>query len=94
MFTGSVVKCIIAYDEPFWRHDGYSGEAVADNGLVQVVFDDCSGDGAQAALLAFILGDAARKASVMTPEARRQAVIAELVRFFGKRGSTVRLCRL
>jgi monoamine oxidase len=87
MFTGSVVKCIVAYDEPFWRHDGYSGEAVADNGLVQVVFDDCSGDGAKAALLALILGDAARKASVMTPEARRQAVIAELVRFFGKRAA-------
>jgi len=87
MFTGSVVKCIVAYDEPFWRHDGCSGEALLDDCLAQVVFDDCSGDGAKAALLAFILGDAARKASFMTPDVRRQAVIEDLVRLFGERAA-------
>ncbi len=83
MFTGSVVKCIVAYDRAFWRRDRYSGEALADDGLVQLVFDDCSADGTRAALLAFILGDAARQASSMKPEARRQAVIDDLVRLFG-----------
>ena len=57
MFTGSVVKIeLVAYDTPFWRHHGYSGEAVTDEGLAKIVFDDCSGDGDQAALLAFIPG--------------------------------------
>jgi monoamine oxidase len=87
MFTGSVIKCIVAYDEPFWRHDGYSGEAVADEGLAQVVFDDCSADGHNAALLVFILGDAARKASCLDLPARRQAVIDGLVRLFGERAA-------
>src|SRR5262245_40559601 len=79
MVTGSVVKCVVAYDEPFWRHNGYSGEAIADDGLAQVVFDDCSEGGHKAALLAFILGDAARRASCLTPDARRQAVIDGLM---------------
>ena len=87
MFTGSVVKCIVAYKTPFWRDDGYSGEAVADDGLVRIVFDDCTGDGDKAALLAFIPGDAARKASCLTPEARRQAIIDDLVRLFGERAA-------
>src|SRR5262249_39573809 len=80
-------KCMAADDEPFWRHDGYSGEAIADEGLAQVVFDDCSADGHNAALLVFILGDAARKASCLDPRARRQAVIDGLVRLFGERAS-------
>jgi monoamine oxidase len=87
MFTGSVVKCIVAYEQPFWRHDGYSGEALADDGLAQVVFDDCSAGGDRAALLVFILGEAARKAGCLTPEARRQAVIDGLVRLFGERSA-------
>ena len=87
MVTGSVVKCVVAYGEPFWRHNGYSGEALADDGLAQVVFDDCSEGGHKAALLAFILGDAARQASWLTPDARRQAVIDGLVRLFGERAA-------
>jgi monoamine oxidase len=84
MVSGSVVKCVIVYDEPFWRRDGYSGEAIADDGLARVVFDDCSPDGRQAALLVFILGDAARQASKLSLEARRQAVLDALVQLFGK----------
>jgi monoamine oxidase len=87
MVTGSVVKCIVAYNEPFWRREGYSGEAIADNGLVRLVLDDCSPDGRQAALLVFILGDAARKASGMSPETRKQAVIDGLVPLFGERAA-------
>jgi monoamine oxidase len=87
MITGSVVKCIVAYEEPFWRHEGFSGEAVTDDGLVQVVFDDCTEGGARAALLAFILGDAARKARCLPREARRKAVTEALVRLFGERAA-------
>jgi monoamine oxidase len=87
MFTGSVVKCVVAYDEPFWRHQGLLGEAIADEGLAQVVFDDSFADGTNAALLAFILGDEARKASRLTLDARRQGVIEGLVRLFGERAA-------
>src|SRR5262249_5517669 len=87
MPMGSVVKCIVAYEEPFWRREGYSGEAIAEDGFAQVVFDDCSPDGSKAALLVFILGDAARAASRLTPEARRQAVVEGLVRLFGERAA-------
>jgi monoamine oxidase len=87
MPMGSVVKCIVAYDEPFWRRDGYSGEGIADTGLARIVFDDCSPDGKKAALLVFILGDAAREASRLAPEARRQAVVDGLVHLFGERAA-------
>jgi monoamine oxidase len=29
--AGSVIKCNVAYEEPFWRADGLSGQAIADH---------------------------------------------------------------
>lgn len=83
MPMGSVIKCIAAYDRPFWRERGLSGEAVSDRGPVRLAFDDSAHDGSQHALVAFVLGDAARALSDRSDDARRAAVIDGLARFFG-----------
>jgi monoamine oxidase len=83
MPMGSTIKCVIAYERPFWRTSGLSGEALSDAGPLRAVFDDTSHDGGHAALVGFIVGDAAKKWHGESAEARRDAVVAQLVRLFG-----------
>jgi monoamine oxidase len=83
MPAGSVIKCIAAYRRPFWREAGFSGEAFSPRGLVRATFDDCSPDGSHAALVAFVVGDAARQLATLPDEVRRQQVLDELARLHG-----------
>lgn len=88
MPMGSVIKCVIGYDRAFWRDAGFSGEAVTDGSPIRAVFDDTSHDGGEPALVAFIVGDAAKAWSGREPQARRAAVIAHLARLFGAAAKT------
>lgn len=80
---GATVKVHLLYDRPFWRERGFSGEAVFDRGPISVLFDNTSHDGAQAALLAFIVGDPARTWSLRPAVARRETVLRLVARLFG-----------
>jgi monoamine oxidase len=80
---GSAIKCVVAYERPFWRRAGLSGELASDTGLVRVAFDNSPPDGSQGAIVAFILGEAARQASSLAPDERRRGVLLDLARFFG-----------
>ncbi len=82
---GSVIKCQVIYDEPFWRKDGLSGQATGDGSGSRVVFDNSPPDGAPGVLLAFLEGDEARRLGREPLEVRRQAVLDSLVRYFGPR---------
>jgi monoamine oxidase len=88
MRMGATVKVLALYDTPFWRARGLSGEAVFDEGPLSVVFDNTSYDGAQAALLGFVVGDDARAFAARDPAERRAAVLASLSRAFGARAAT------
>ncbi|MFU8803997.1 MAG: flavin monoamine oxidase family protein [Bradymonadaceae bacterium] len=83
MPMGSIIKCIAAYERPFWREKGFSGELLSDTGAVQLGFDDTSDDGSHAALVGFISGDAARHWSERLDDERRGAVLESFARFFG-----------
>jgi monoamine oxidase len=83
MPMGSTIKCVIAYPRAFWREQGMSGEALSDAGPLRAVFDDTSRDGAHAALVGFIVGDAAREWHTRGRDARRAAVVEQLARLFG-----------
>jgi monoamine oxidase len=82
---GSTVKCFALYDRAFWREQGLSGEAVCDGAPISVVFDATSHDGAQPALVAFLVGQAAREWSSRPDGERRRAVLSTLTRLFGSR---------
>ena len=60
MPMGSVIKCMVVYDEPFWRADGLSGMATSDTGPVKLSFDNTPPDGSPGVLLGFIEGQEAR----------------------------------
>jgi monoamine oxidase len=87
--AGSVIKCNVVYESPFWRSQGLTGQATGDEGPVGVVFDNSPPSGTPGVLLAFLEGAHARVLSRVSPEARREAVVANLVRFFGPRAAAV-----
>ena len=84
---GSVIKCQVIYDEPFWRRDGLCGQATGDGAGSRVVFDNSPPDGSPGVLLAFLEGDEARTLGREPLEVRRQAVVDSLVRYFGPRAA-------
>jgi monoamine oxidase len=82
------IKCIALYDRPFWRDDGWSGEVVADGDPLTVVFDNTTAAASGIpSLLGFIVGRDARVWGARAPEARRDAVLAKLARWFGPRAA-------
>ncbi len=89
MPMGAVIKCVVAYRRPWWRADGWSGEALSDSSPVRLVFDDSPPDASFGALVAFLLGDAARAWSGRPVAERACMVRAELARFFGPRALDV-----
>ncbi len=80
---GSVIKCLAVYDRPFWRDDGYSGQAAGEGGAVRATFDNCPPDGDPGILLGFLEGARARTLARVAPSERRQAVLDSFVRYFG-----------
>ncbi len=82
---GSVIKCQVIYDEPFWRNEGLSGQATGDGEGARVVFDNSPPDGSPGILLAFLEGDEARRLGREPADLRRRTVVDSLVRYFGPR---------
>lgn len=85
MAQGSVVKCMAVYDEPFWRGAGLSGQATSADGPVSVTYDNSPPDGSPGVMLAFLEGDAARRAADLPQDERRELVVGCLRRLFGPR---------
>jgi monoamine oxidase len=79
MPNGSVIKCHLRYDEPFWRDDGYSGLLEDDVGPANYYFDDGYPDGETGRLVGFICGDNAREWAPRTRADRRDALAEQLV---------------
>lgn len=84
MPMGSVIKCLVRYDRPFWRDDGLCGQAAAIDDTVTITFDNTPpDDGAPGVLVAFLEGDHARRAADLSPGGREREVVSSLTRFFG-----------
>jgi monoamine oxidase len=85
---GSVIKCQVIYDEPFWRAEGLSGQATGDGEGSRVVFDNSPPDGSPGVLLAFLEGDEARRLGRDSAQARRTTVLGSLTRYFGPKAAS------
>jgi monoamine oxidase len=86
MPMGSVIKCMAVYEEPFWRDDGLTGQAVSLPGPAQVVFDNTPPNGS-AGLIGFLEGREARELGALPEAERREAVLRGFQRLFGRRAS-------
>ena len=95
MPMGRVIKVNVVYDEPFWRTDGYSGQANSDTRPLGTVFDSTphgaagpgasSGTGGPGILVGFLEGRHADVASGVSPEDRRSRILDDLAGYFGPR---------
>ncbi|MEZ4358555.1 MAG: FAD-dependent oxidoreductase [Kofleriaceae bacterium] len=74
---GAVVKCVAAYERPFWREQGRSGEIYQPRGAVRATVDATAPDG-PATLLAFVVGPEAVAWRARSAEDRRAEVLATL----------------
>ena len=86
--AGPEAKTLVVYDEPFWRADGFSGQASEPGAASEVTIDASPMSGAPGVLASFTFGPVAEKMHALDPGARRAAVIASLVRRFGSRAAS------
>jgi len=82
MAMGAIIKAAVAYREPFWRTNGFSGQVATDDDVVGLAYDDVQ-DVGPPVLLCFIEGRHALALSGASKDVRREKVVASLVRFFG-----------
>ena len=83
MAQGWLVKAVAVYDEPFWRADGLSGEALNESGPVTMTFDNSPPDGSPGALVGFVGGADARAFAKLGVSERRHAVLGSFEVLFG-----------
>lgn len=77
---GRLSKAYAAYDTPFWRRDGCSGEALSDEGPVFITFDCSPDDSGPGVLLGFT---DARTFDPLPAERRREVALAGFAALFG-----------
>ncbi|GAX29588.1 monoamine oxidase [Fistulifera solaris] len=76
-WMGQAMKVALRYSQPFWRDEQLSGMAVSHTGPVQQ-FHDASNEN-----VAGLFGWVTDRGTRMTTEARRQAVLRQVVQLFG-----------
>jgi putrescine oxidase len=82
---GSVTKILAAYEQPFWREDGLSGEGFAPYHLVRELYDNSPPSASVGVLCTFLAGEVAEQADRMSPDARRAAVLEGMAMYVGPR---------
>jgi monoamine oxidase len=87
MPQGAVIKCMAIYDEPFWRREGLTGQALSDRGPARITFDNSPPDGMPGVLLGFLEGRYARQLGELSPDERRERVIEGFAYLFGPRAA-------
>lgn len=81
---GRLSKAYAAYETPFWRAGGCSGEALSDEGPVFITFDVSPGDDGPGILLGFT---DARAFDPLSPADRRERALAGFAALFGDAAS-------
>ena len=80
---GNLTKCFAVYDEPFWRKDGFTGEALSDAAPGGLTFDVSPPDAGCGILVGFAGGNDARSLERLGEAGRRQAVLKGFARIYG-----------
>ncbi|HET7654099.1 MAG TPA: FAD-dependent oxidoreductase [Acidimicrobiales bacterium] len=81
--AGPESKTLVVYDEPFWRADGFSGQAAEPGSASEVTIDASPRSGRPGVLASFTFGAVAERVDALAPADRRAAVLDALVRRFG-----------
>jgi monoamine oxidase len=90
MLSGSVVRGITIYDEPFWRNDGLNGMSVAPDLPVPVVLDQSPRSGQPGILTSYMIGPQAVRAAALDPTERRDIWLRALAARYGAKALSPR----
>jgi monoamine oxidase len=90
MAMGTLMKAEAVYDEPFWRADGLTGQAVSDTGPAKVTFDNSPPDGSPGVMMGFIGGHEARRFTTLSPDQQRTEALQSFANYFGDKAKTPR----
>jgi monoamine oxidase len=82
---GRLSKAYVAYPTPFWRRDGFSGEALSDEGPVFITFDVSPQPEGPGVLLGFV---DARTFDELPADQRRQRALGCFAALFGDEALT------
>ena len=81
------IKVHCVYANRFWAAEGLSGATMSDDGIVRITADNSPPSGAPGVLVGFIEETEALQISSASPDERRAAVVADLVKYFGARAA-------
>lgn len=87
MPMGSVIKVLIAYERPFWREQGWTGEVASDTGPFGPVMDATPPGCPHGVLVGFFDGGHSRALAGTPLELRKQQVVQTLRRYFGEQAA-------
>jgi monoamine oxidase len=90
MLSGSIVRGITIYDEPFWRNDGLNGMSVAPDLPVPVALDQSPRSGNPGVLASYMLGPQAVRAAGLGPVERRDIWLRALAVRYGPKALSPR----
>lgn len=76
--SGSIIKTSVVYAEPFWRHDGLSGQSAAPGSPATVTLDACTDTARPGILCVITEGPTARRIGHLDATDRRTAILREL----------------
>jgi monoamine oxidase len=90
MLSGSAIRGITIYDEPFWRNDGLSGMSVGADSPVPVALDQSPRSGNPGILSSYMFGPQAVRAAALDPGERRGIWLRALAVRYGPKASSPR----
>ncbi|BEP66844.1 flavin monoamine oxidase family protein [Variovorax sp. V35] len=88
MPMGSVIKALVAYDRPFWREQGLSGEVISTQGPFGPIADATPPGSRHGFLVGFFEAGHSRTLAAATQEVRRDAAVQSLQRYFGAQAAS------
>lgn len=78
---GAMLKVLAVYPTAWWRAKGWSGLGIGDLPFLELTADSSPPSGTPGVLAGFVAGARARR---LAPEQRREAILADLVAFWGE----------
>jgi monoamine oxidase len=90
MLSGSAIRGITIYDQPFWRNDGLSGMSVAPDSQVPVALDQSPRSGNHGILSSYMFGPQAVRAAALDPAERRDIWLRALAMRYGPKALSPR----
>ena len=83
MPMGAVIKCFVAYESPFWREQGLSGQATLCSAEYGTFFDTTAPGNKHGVISGFFDGAPAMRWADRTTEERREQALSDIALAFG-----------